>query len=726
MTTFKTSFARAAMLLLLAVFTSIKAGAQSTDPIVTGYFPIGGTPGNYDSHTFTMLVDGDRTTKWCITNQPISQKFYIEFYSLEAFVPTGYILTTGDDNVTCPNRNPKSWNIMARPSLSDTWTTIATVTNDNVLQDVNTTDFEFTIDNSTVYKYFRFEVTAVVGSGTNPTFQLGEFRFRGHEEVIEPEVVTVDLSTLTGNYTAQDGEVLTGTLGGNYKISIADGATVTLNGIAINGVDDGNSRWAGITCVGDATIVLESGTTNTVKGFADSGIYVSNNKTLRIRGDGQLNVSAHDQKCGIGVQGNLIIESGIITATGGQLAAGIGSPFYLNYAGSTITINGGTVTAIGGSNAAGIGTGASANGACGNITISGGTVNATGGYAAAGIGSGDSNTCGTITISGGTVTANGGSYGAGIGSGSRGSCGDITITNGVNSVIATKDSYSSRSIGAGNGGTCGTITIGGIVYSNGIATSPYTFVPERDISLTEGTAYIYDEDYPVTSATYTRTIGSERIGKHQAWFVPFDYTITSADTEKFKFYKINMIANSATPSQDATDDIWVFLKPIGAGDVLHGNMPYVYKPLDDMESYSFTSNNVTLKAKNNDVLLNMETAEDIYSVYGIYENTSPSASDPFYYINYYGGISLGNSNSVTVGPYRWIIRKESKFGGTTSYAPAMRFFDGEEDDDPTGIVSPLGETEEGAAWFDLNGRKLSGKPSQKGIYIRNGRKEAIR
>lgn len=709
MKTSKTFFARAAML-LLALSTTI-ARAQSTDPIVTGYFPIGGTPGNYDSHTFTMLVDGDRTTKWCITNQPIASKFYIEFYSLEAFVPTGYILTTGDDNATFTNRNPKSWNIMARPSLSDTWTTIATVTNDNVLQDVNTTDFEFTIDNSTVYKYFRFEVTAVVGGGSTPVFQLGEFRFRGHPEVVEPEIVTVDLSTITSNYTVQDGEVLTGTLDTEnhpVKISIADGATVTLNDVTINGVNNNSYAWAGITCEGDATIVLESNTTNIVKGFQEDhpGIYVPSGSTLIIKGSGSLNTSSNNVAPGIGGIyhyptildcGNIIIEDGTITATGGSNSPAIGS---------------------------------GRRSSCGTIEIRGGNITVEGGFYGAGIGTGWNGTCGNITISGGNISATGGTMAAAIGSGCVGHCGNITITNEVIRVSARKNG-NTYSIGKGadsssSSSTCDTITIGGIEYPNGITDSPYTFTPVRDISLADGTAYTQTYDYYATTATYTKTLGEGRKGNFQAWFVPFDYTITSADTQKFKFYKINMIANSATPSQDASDDIWVFLKPIDAGDMLHANMPYVYKPLEDMESYSFTSNNVMLKAPNTDVLATMETMEDIYEVYGTYANTSPSASDPFYYINFYGGISLGNSSSVVVGPYRWIIRKTSKYGNTASYAPAMRFFD-DEDEDPTGIQTTDNrqQTTEGV-WHDLNGCRISGKPTQKGIYIYNGKKIAIK
>ena len=266
----------------------------------------------------------------------------------------------------------------------------------------------------------------------------------------------IDLSKLTGDYTAKNGDVLTGTLDGEtqrYKIMIAAGATVTLDNAIINGWNDripnaseSSVAWAGITCAGDATIILKDGTENTVKGFHNEypGIYVpgdaepANNKTLTIKGTGSLTASSNGQGAGIGGGydincGNIIIEGGTITATGGSSAAGIGS---------------GT------------------SGSCGSITISGGAVTATGGDEAAGIGSGGNGTCGSITISGGTVTATGGANGAGIGSGVGSSvevysvCGDITITTGVTQVTATKGASAPNSIGAGGGtGTCGTVTI---------------------------------------------------------------------------------------------------------------------------------------------------------------------------------------------------------------------------------------------------------------------------
>ena len=43
----------------------------------------------------------------------------------------------------------------------------------------------------------------------------------------------VDLEKLNRDYTAQDGDVLTGILSGDYSVSVADGATVTLINVRI-------------------------------------------------------------------------------------------------------------------------------------------------------------------------------------------------------------------------------------------------------------------------------------------------------------------------------------------------------------------------------------------------------------------------------------------------------------------------------------------------------------
>ena len=215
-----------------------------------------------------------------------------------------------------------------------------------------------------------------------------------------------DLSTINANYTASNGVTLTGTLGANKQISIADGATVILNGVSINADGTWSSGdYAGITCLGDATIILSG--TNTVTGFDEEypGIYVPGSKTVTIKGSGSL------------------------TASSNGWGAGIGGGWEID---------------------------------CGNIEIQGGTITATGGTGCAGIGAGNGGynvaSCGTITISGGTITATGGDAAAGIGSGTKSSCGNITITSGVTHVTATKGD-GANSIGAGANGSCGTVTI---------------------------------------------------------------------------------------------------------------------------------------------------------------------------------------------------------------------------------------------------------------------------
>ena len=143
-----------------------------------------------------------------------------------------------------------------------------------------------------------------------------------------PEII--DLAALTDNYTAQNKETLTGTLKANVKVSIADGTAIILCDVAINSVKNNKYKWAGISCEGDATLILEGN--NTVRGFHGNypGIYPAYGSTLTITGEGSLTASTNGNATGIGSgynnipSGNIVLEGGIITAIGGTWGAGIG------------------------------------------------------------------------------------------------------------------------------------------------------------------------------------------------------------------------------------------------------------------------------------------------------------------------------------------------------------------------------------------------------------------
>lgn len=235
-------------------------------------------------------------------------------------------------------------------------------------------------------------------------------------ETISSLPTTINLSTVTNDTVIPDGYVVKGTLGVNKKISIAAGATVTLDGVSINA--DGTfttGNYAGITCLGDATIVLNG--TNSVTGFDGEypGIYVPVGSKLIIQGPGTLNASSNANSDG---------------------------------------------------NSAGIGAGGQ-DIHCGSIEIQGGVINATGAGDGAGIGSSFQSTCEGITISGGTITATGSEGAPGIGSGNQGGVGDITITSDVIKVTAIKGPDSPNSIGRGEDAGCGTVKFGNATVYDG-------------------------------------------------------------------------------------------------------------------------------------------------------------------------------------------------------------------------------------------------------------------
>lgn len=388
-------------------------------------------PNGYDSYNFLSINDKSTSEKY---DDVVSTSI------VNAFVASETAKATGVEQLSCEQAYTYSSGFALAPANAVLNFTISgleagakTVT---LITQYSGMDYDQNISgsvtpNASGVATFAIGISnnlVIKNATTNLTIGSSNFKLPGGTALTAGKIynitrgtgATVNLSTKSEAYTAQNGETLTGTLANNVQISIANGATVILNNVNINGSGTWTTgNYAGITCEGDATIILSG--TNTVKGFYSHypGIYVPGNKTVTIQGTGSLTASSNGSGAGIG--GGIDFD-------------------------------------------------------CGNITITGGNITATGGNGRPGIGGG-TEACGDITITGGTITATGGNAAAGIGGSNTGNCGDITITSGVTRVTATKgNNISPNSIGAGAYGTCGTVKFGTQTMYNGTAWSPSPMV----------------------------------------------------------------------------------------------------------------------------------------------------------------------------------------------------------------------------------------------------------
>ena len=241
---------RAATMLLVALLSSMTTWAQ--DPqIFAGFTATDGTE-NTSTETpnpegYAKLVDGKYTsgnyTKWgtSIMSTPPGESgdyYWVDFHSDSPIVVASYILTTGNDNASYKGRNPKSWILKAKLNENDSWKTIATVTNDETMGDVNFTNYEFALDRPGTYQYFRFMVSETRSADF---MQLCELRFREPKDPTQLSNATIsglqrsylctgDAINISYTVTASDGTELNST--DHYD------AVITKGGSVVNEVKD--------------------------------------------------------------------------------------------------------------------------------------------------------------------------------------------------------------------------------------------------------------------------------------------------------------------------------------------------------------------------------------------------------------------------------------------------------------------------------------------------------
>ena len=529
-------------------------------------------------------------------------------------------------------------------------------------------------------------------------------------------------------------------IGGNYDkngyITIFDGHIKAIGGDAAAGIGAGygSSDYGNITIYG-----------GTIDATGSAGI-----------GGGQT--------C---LNGKLTIWGGAITARGISEAAGIGSNQYSgDYGAGTITINGGYVRAYGDQYAAGIGGGDGIRG--GTLNVNGGHVEAYGGTDAAGIGGGEGGNGGIVNITGGYVYAEGNDNGAGIGGGEDGAGADVTITGGV--VIAKAGGNEDHPCAIGRGSDADN-SDGSLTFADNlgvfITQNLYRSVKENRVSDCRNnqyvqinkcahggaTASIYDgERHNISSCKwcYVTGYGYHSFGDYGECGVcglislsnntdnndrldhwnNAEKSVVLSDRTLYKDGKWNTLCLpfaldnfEGTPLEDAT------VKTLNTTSLANGTL-----------TMNFSDDNLTSIEAGKPYIVKWENGDDItnpvFMDVTIDNTTSNVETECADFIGNFSPVDfaaqdrtilyMGGDNKLYYPKKNMTIKSFRAFfdlGEDSGEAKEITDFVLNFGDSTTEIVnSQLSTVNSNDSWYSIDGRKLNGKPTQKGVYIHKGKK----
>lgn len=477
--------------------------------------------------------------------------------------------------------------------------------------------------------------------------------------------------SLDGSYNQYGGNVnLNGTYDG-YGITLSgDSKTHTLTRGSLT-INNGTGASAAINLSGNySQINISGGTLTTTNPRVVTAITISKSTSSINMSGGVLTVTGSN----FGIQGNVTMSGGVLTAT----SEGCGIWGNVNMSGGVLTTTGTTSCGI-----------------SGNVTsMSGGALTAEGNHGIAG----------NVTMSGGFLTATG--------TNNKGIEGSVNFTGGnFKATTSNSDNYL---------GISGTATLSWSSCYDSFTANKCTVNIADGKQFLDGGTPVSGNDIAIDGTT---TLTPDNRGLASSTRIDLEVHDDGTGNYWTTFYHpavgFNISANEngvptayiATVSGSKVE--LTGIEPIGcipAGQAVivktatYGNGKISLTRSDDISQPSGTNH---LKGG-----ASVTPGLDAYT------------------------LSRGDGGTGTLGFY--------KFSGTSldpykahleidpsSFSPARGFI-GIDDDGTTGILTPplapplIGAGSSEAAWYSLDGRRLSAKPVKKGVYVRNGQKYIIK
>ena len=260
---------------------------------------------------------------------------------------------------------------------------------------------------------------------------------------------------------------------------------------------------------------------------------------------------------------------------------------------------------------------------------------------------------------------------------------------------------------------------------SGIAKNWVNGATADNIVLTDGNDFYTPIDFTATKISYTRTFTTGADGAGNGWntiILPFDVTAVKQGSKSIGWF---------TSSSDTDKDFWLY-QFLGDGkgtvnfdhtSIMMANTPYlIAMPSDHWgAAYDLTDKAITFEGASAKIKAGGKNTQS-----GVYY------------------MFAGGSQKQTVTNSFVLNAEGNKFAKTTGEVPAFRayFYPSSQNlqataltisfvgnNEATGIVelkdSKVEELNSDDSWYTINGVKLTGEPTEKGVYIRNGRKYII-
>ncbi|MBR6140304.1 MAG: choice-of-anchor J domain-containing protein [Bacteroidaceae bacterium] len=209
-------------------------------------------------------------------------------------------------------------------------------------------------------------------------------------------------------------------------------------------------------------------------------------------------------------------------------------------------------------------------------------------------------------------------------------------------------------------------------------------------------------------------------GKWNTVYLPFDMTLDEVAASPLADADVRTLTNNITvDGNDVTLNFTAEGEALTTwgGNMFFGGVPYIVKWASGSNIDNPEFANVTItKSK---YYVGDDTKVMFVGTYAPIEFTADDTSILF----------VGADNKLnypmagaTIGAFCGYFQL---VGMTAESGSGVKFYTNLDDEDPTGIAG-IETTVETGDWYDLSGRKLSGKPAQKGIYVNGGRKVTVK